>query len=117
MKKEGHREKSLKLKKSLEKLLPDPEGINVEAITEISFGIAIHLIAYGMEHKYEEHLDTHTGLPKFLPSKGENKIAELFETLVTLRQGRWYGGKGNGDVVKECIRIIGEMEKWAGIYH
>jgi len=112
MKAEGHLTKAKEIKESMEKLLPDPEGKNVVAIVELSYGIILHLIAYGIETKYRQHLDTHVGLPKFLRELGEVKIAEDFERLDTFRQGRWYGGRGNGEVIKECLEIIQRVEVW-----
>ena len=63
---EGHVKKAEEIKKSLSRLLPDEKGENVVAIIELSYGIAIHLIASGMEKKYGKHLDTHIGLIKEL---------------------------------------------------
>jgi len=42
----------------------------------------------------------------------ETKIAEDFERLDTFRQGRWYGSRGNGEVIKECLEIIKRVEVW-----
>jgi len=112
MKPDRHKEKADEIKESLNRLLPDPEGKNVVAVVELSYGIAFHLIAYGMQTKHNEHLDTHVGLPKCLRNMDEDEIASLFEHLDTLRHGRWYGGRGNGDVVKECTKIIDKIEKW-----
>jgi hypothetical protein len=52
-------------------------------------------------------------MPKQLREAGEDRIAEYFETLDTFRAGRWYGGKGNGNVVKKCREIIDDIKKWA----
>ena len=67
----GHKEKAEEIKKSLEKLLPDEEGVHVVAVVELSYGILQHLIAYGMEQKYGRHLNTHIGLCKELRELGE----------------------------------------------
>lgn len=112
MKAEGHLNKAKEIKESMKKLLPDPEGKNVVAIVELSYGIIQHLVAYGLEIKYKQHLDTHVGLPKLLRELGETKIAEDFERLDTFRQGRWYGNRGNGEVIKECLEIIKRVEAW-----
>ncbi len=113
MKPDRHREKAESIQRSLENLLPDEEGKNIEAIVELCYGIVQHLIAYGMEQKHNKHIDSHVGLAKFLATNGEEEISEKFVNLDILRQGRWYGGKGNGDIVKECLRIVKEIEKWA----
>jgi len=112
MKPEGHLNKAKEIKESMEKLLPDSEGKNVVAIVGLSYGIIQHLVAYGLEIKCRQHLDTHVGLPKFLRELGEVKIAEDFERLDTFRQGRWYGSRGNGEVIKECLEIIKRAEVW-----
>lgn len=61
----------------MSRLLPDPEGENVVAIVELTYGILLHLIAAGMETKYGRHLDTHAGLPRELRKAGEVDIAEF----------------------------------------
>jgi hypothetical protein len=112
MKADGHKSKANEIKNSLEELLPDKEGNHVVAIVELSFGILQHLIAYGMELKYGRHLNSHVGLCKELRNLGEDHIAQIFESLDTLRAGRWYGGKGNGEVVDKCLEYISEIENW-----
>jgi hypothetical protein len=67
-----------------------------------------------MEVRFGEHRDVHHGVPAFLRERGEDEVAILFERLDTLRHGRWYGGKGNGDVVKEAMKIINKIEGWCG---
>jgi hypothetical protein len=71
----------------------------VVAIVELTYGVVQHLIAAGLERIHQVHSDTHVGLPHFLRD----------------RQGRWYGGKGNGDVVRECLEIIEKVERWAQV--
>lgn len=111
---EGHKNKAKEIEKSLNKLLPDPEGNNVVAVVELTYGILLHLIAVGMERKYGKHLDTHVGLPKELRLVGEAEVAETFEGIDRFRAGRWYGSKGNGDVVKECLESIEAVKEWMG---
>ena len=109
---EGHKKKAEEIEGSLQKLIPDTKGENVVAIVELACGIVQHLIAYGLETKYSEHIDTHVGLPKLLRNLNEEEIAKTFERLYVLRQGRWYGGRGNGEVVKECQQIIEKIKEW-----
>ena len=108
---DGHKKKVAELERSLDKLLPDPEGEHVVAIVELTYGILLHVVAIGMESKYGRHLDTHVGLPRELRNVGEKHIAELFVTLDSFRAGRWYGSKGNGKIVRECLKIIKEVKK------
>ena len=112
MKAEGHLQKANEIKASLQKLLPDSEGKNVVATVELTYGIVQHLIAAGMEKTHQVHSDTHVGLPHLLREHGEDELAKSFERLDFFRQGRWYGGKGNGDVVRECLEIIEKVERW-----
>ncbi|MEN4018376.1 MAG: hypothetical protein PQ975_00620 [Methanobacterium sp.] len=112
MNEEGHKKKAEEIESALNELLPDPEGKYVVAITELTYGILQHLIAYNMETKYGRHLDTHVGLPRELRKAQETEIAEIFETLDSLRVGRWYGSKGNGDVVKKCLELIAKVKEW-----
>jgi len=109
---DGHKKKAKELERSLNRLLPDPEGENVVAIVELTYGILLHLIAVGMETKYGRHLDTHVGLPRELRKVGEIDIAEIFEMLDTFRAGRWYGSKGNGEVVEKCLDFIKKVKEW-----
>jgi len=108
----GSQNKTEEIERSLNKLLPDGEGNNVVAIVELTYGILLHLIAAGMERKYGKHLDTHVGLPKELRLVGEGEVAETFESINRFRAGRWYGSKGNGEVVKECLESIDKIKKW-----
>lgn len=102
------------MRRSLNRLLPDPEGHHVAAITELCYGLAHHLIACGMETRHGLHKDTHVGVPYLLRRHGEGEIAMAFERLDQLRAGRWYGGKGDGEVVKECLKLVRQIEAWVG---
>jgi hypothetical protein len=112
MKPEEHLSRVRQLRQSLERLLPDPNGERVAAITELCYGLVHHLLAYGMETKHGVHRDTHTGLPRLLRQHGEDQMAMVFERLDQLRAGRWYGGKGDGEVVKECLKLLVQVEQW-----
>jgi len=114
VKPEDHLKRTQQLRRSLNQLLPDPEGRHVAAITELCYGLAHHLIAYGMETRHGIHRDTHVGVPRLLRRHGEDEIAIAFERLDQLRAGRWYGGKENGEVVKECLKLVQQIEAWAG---
>ncbi len=111
MKLEDHLRKANEIKESINRLLPEG-GKHVVSVVELAYGLALHLIAHGMEARFGEHKDVHHGVPAQLRSHGQDEIAILFERLDTLRHGRWYGGKGNGEVVKEVMRIIGKIEEW-----
>ncbi len=110
---DGHLKRAHSIQQSLDKLLPDPEGINVASIVELTYGFMFHTIAFGMETKYNRHLDTHVGLPRELRKIGENEIADWFEEIDLFRAGRWYGSKGNGEVVKKCLELARKIKLWA----
>lgn len=109
----GHKRKAKEIELTLDVLLPDVDGNHVVAILELSYGMIQHIISFEMEVRYQEHIDTHVGLPKQLRRFKEIEIAEIFENLDSLRAGRWYGSKGNGDVVKKCIQYIEKVKKWS----
>ena len=52
---DGHRKKAGEIEGSLNELLPDPEGRHVVAVVELTFGILLHWIAFGMEKKFGKH--------------------------------------------------------------
>lgn len=112
MKPEKHLQKAKQVEESLNKLLPDPEGKNVAAVVELSYGIAQHLIAAECEKRFEEHKDTHVGLSNFLKQRQQDEIADLFNQLDRYRAGRWYGGRTNGKVVKDCLNILKQIKLW-----
>ena len=112
MNKEGHKRKAEEIEGSLNLLLPDPQGKNVVAIVELTYGIMQHLLSFAMENRYGKHVDTHVGLPRELRKVGAIEIAEIFETVDMYRAGRWYGSKGNGDIVKKCIELMDKIKGW-----
>ena len=87
--------------------------INCENVVELTFGILLHGIAFGMEKKFGKHMDTHVGLPRELRRLGERRVVEVFEIIDTFRAGRWYGSKSNGNVVEKCIESIESIKEWA----
>ena len=111
MKAEGHLKKAMELKESLSVLKDDQA--HLVAVVELCYGMGQHLIAYGIQSKYGVHKDTHVGLPHLLRENDVDSIAILFEKLDTLRHGRWYGGKGNGEVLDEALLIVKQIEEWA----
>ncbi|MDP6627248.1 MAG: hypothetical protein QGG50_05045 [Methanopyri archaeon] len=102
-----HLKKAMRLEDTITNRL-DPER-DWELFIEGAYGCALHYIAYITGDRHHEHRDTHEGLSRFLGAHGLETIREAFNTLDLLRQGRWYGKKGNGDAVKEamtCVRRI-----------
>jgi hypothetical protein len=109
---DGHLRKSEELWHSIEKLLTEPEE-DVVAIVELAFGMCHHLIACGAERRFGRHIDTHAGVSRLLRESGAHEVANAFEQLGTLRQGRFYGGKGDGPTVAKVMEIIETVRRWA----
>jgi len=105
-----HIEKVERLEKTLKKL--DIES-DWESIVEITYGIALNYIAIICERKLNKHIDTHKGLPKFLDDNNMNELSTYFRELDVLRQGRWYGGKHNGETAEMAISIIEKLKSVA----
>lgn len=114
MKMEKHLERAREIKSSINSL--EMEEKNTSAIVELVYGCALHYIAFGSEKKFGTHQDIHTGLIRFLREMDEDEIADLFSKLETIRHGRWYGGKGNGDTIKEVMGILYKIEGWKDEY-
>ncbi len=112
MKADGHLAKAEEIRASIEELLKDGDR-HVTSIVELAYGLIHHLIAYGLERKHGEHRDAHHGIPALLRGRNEDEIATLFERLDTLRHGRWYGGKGDGEIVEETMKIVDRIEGWS----
>jgi len=102
-----HVEKAERLETSLKKLDVDSDW---ESIVEIAYGIALNYIAVICEIKLNKHVDTHKGLPKFLDDNNMNKLSTCFRELDVLRQGRWYGGRHNGETAEMAISIVEKLK-------
>jgi len=112
MKSEGHFQKAEEIYRSVQTLTAD-NGAHVSAIVELVFGCAFHYLAYGCDQKFQRHVDTHAGLPSLLRTEGESDIANTFEMIDTLRHGRWYGGKGNGETIAETLDLLKVIIQWS----
>ena len=109
---EGHLRKSEELWHAIDKLTSEPEE-DVVAIVELAIGMCHHLIAYGMERRFGHHIDTHAGVSGLLRENGAHDIANAFEQIGSLRQGRFYGGKGDGPTVMKALELVGIIKGWA----
>jgi len=107
MNKKKHIEKAERLEATLKKL--DPES-DWESIVEIAYGIALNYIAVICERKLNKHIDTHKGLPSFLDDNNMDELSTYFRELDVLRQGRWYGGKHNGETAEMAISIVEKLK-------
>lgn len=105
-----HLSKAERLEASVKKL--DAES-DWEAIVELCYGIALNYIAVICEIKLKEHIDTHKGLPSFLDDNHMDELATYFRELDVLRQGRWYGGKHDGETATMAISIVEKLKSEA----
>ena len=105
-----HIQKAKRLERTIKKL--DVEN-DWESIVEICYGISLNYIAIICEIKLKKHTDTHKGLPKFLDENDLSQLSTWFREIDALRQGRWYGGKHNGETAKIAISIIEKLKSEA----
>jgi hypothetical protein len=110
---DGHLKTAKELEESARVLSGDADR-HAKAIVEILFGAAHHYIACGLERKYEGHSDHHADDSGLLRRRGEEKIAEVFESIDRLRAGRFYGKKRNGEVVTQMFELLEEVKRWVG---
>lgn len=111
---DGHLRKATEMQDTIQFLTSDPQKErHVAAIVETVYGAAQHLVAYALQTRHGSHLDTHAGMIRLLREQGYGEIADLFGELDTLRMGRWYGGKGNGQVIARCQTILAQIHEWA----
>lgn len=111
---ESHLKRANDIKRSID-LLKSKEG-HTSSIVELVYGCSMHFISYGCEMRFGTHKDIHTGLQRFLRERDEEEIAIAFGRLETIRHGRWYGGKGNGETVSEVLKILNQIIRWANEY-
>lgn len=109
---DGHLETAKELEVSARVLSSDPDK-HAKAIVEILFGAAHHYIACGLERKYKGHSDHHADDSGLLRRRGEEKMAEVFESIDRLRAGRFYGKKRNGEVITQMLELLEEVKRWA----
>jgi len=105
-----HLEKARKIERSLAKLSPIED---LELFTEGVFGAAQQYIAYATQIHIGKHQDGHEGLTRFLRDNGLGDISEIFNTIDIIRQGRWYGRKGDSETVERLQKLLEEVKGWA----
>ncbi len=110
---DGHLKKAESICGSIRRLCEDDGDLNTPSIIELAYGCAIHYLAYGCQHKFNNHVDTHVGLPNLLGRHGAEPVAAAFRQLDTIRHGGWYGGKSNGGTVKRAISCLEVIIQWS----
>lgn len=111
---QGHLDRANEIQASVEFLMTDPQWErHLATIVEDCYGAAQHLISYALEMRYGVHPDTHRGMARQLREHGHGQVADWFGRLEQLRMGRWYGGRQNGRVIRQCRRLLGQIRQWA----
>jgi len=107
---EGHRTAVEELR-AQRALLDRVAGIR--AYTELSFGMAHHLVAAGGQRRFGVHQENHEGLSRWLRDRGAADIADLFAELEQMRIGRWYGRQGNGETAERQDELLDAIAIWS----
>jgi hypothetical protein len=110
MTEDGHLQAVDELRGSLASLQV-PEDIR--AYTELSWGIAFHLLAIGAQRRHGIHRVEHQGLGRWLRERGHVSVADAFGQMENLRAGRWYGRQGNGHAAAHIDELLEQIETWA----
>jgi hypothetical protein len=90
----------------------DPDE-HIRAYTELSFGIALHVLCLGAQRRFGVHREQHDGLVRWLRDRGAREPADLLDELERIRTGHWYGRQGNGRVAHRIDEILAALEAWA----
>lgn len=110
MTEDGHQGAADELRASRSRLIVPQD---VRAYTELTWGLAFHLIAIGSQRRHRSHRDEHEGVGRWLRDRGHLDIADAFGELESLRLGRWYGRRGNGDAVARLDELLAFIEAWS----
>ncbi len=109
----GHLRRAENIYASISRLSADDGDVNTPSIIELAYGCALHYLAYGCQRRFNTHADIHAGLPKLLSDRGAGPIADAFRELDTIRQGGWYGGKGDGATVTRVLDLLEVIIQWS----
>ncbi|MBI2940834.1 MAG: hypothetical protein HYY04_10395 [Chloroflexi bacterium] len=110
MTEECHRQALTELRTARARLIvPD----DIRACAELSFGMAFHLLALGVQRRYGAHRENHEGLGRWLRARGHLDVADVWGQLENFRTGRWYGRQGNGDAAMAIDQLLEQLEAWS----
>jgi hypothetical protein len=112
MRGEKHLQNARELEVSIRELAKLDPDKHIRLIVEGAFGAAHHYIAYGCDLKHGVHSDKHEGVPAMLRRLGREEISKIFERLDTIRHGRFYGSKRNGEIVEEILQLLENLKRW-----
>lgn len=52
-------------------------------------------------------------MSRFLRDNRFGGISELFNAIDIIRQGRWYGRKGDSETAERLLKLLEQIKKWA----
>ena len=110
MKAQAHLEKARRLLYSLSRLSPDDDP---EAVIELAFLAAHHLIAFRVDQLFGYHEDHHGRLLSQLHREKLFHIADLFQELGQIRHGSIYGRRVDGERARRALSILSEIRAWS----
>jgi hypothetical protein len=82
-------------------------------IIEGAWGAAFQWIAFGCKTKFQQHLNNHTRLGRYLRSLGEKATADWWEALDLTRQAGWYGGEPDPADAHKALSLLEQIRMWA----
>jgi len=108
---DAHRKAAEDIECTILSLQAQPRAARV--IIEGAWGAAFQWIAFGCETKYQQHLNNHTRLGRFLRSLGEKAAADWWEALDLTRQAGWYGGEPDPVDAHKALSLLEQIRLWA----
>jgi hypothetical protein len=107
----AHRKAAEDIESTILPLQAQPRAARV--VIEGAWGAAFQWIAFGCETKYQQHLNNHTRLGRFLRSLGEKAAADWWEALDLTRQAGWYGGEPDIADADKALSLLEQIRLWA----
>ena len=108
---DAHRKAAEDIESTILSLQAQPRAARV--IIEGAWGAAFQWIAFGCETKYQQHLNNHTRLGRFLRNLGEKAAADWWEALDLTRQAGWYGGEPDPADAHKALSLLEQIRLWA----
>jgi len=108
---DAHRKAAEDIESTILPLKAQPRAARV--VIEGAWGAAFQWIAFGCATKYQQHLNNHTRLGRFLRSLGEKAAADWWEALDLSRQAGWYGGEPDPADADKALSLLEQIRLWA----
>lgn len=103
MKPEAHRQRAQEVLASRAKLRDETD---VALYVNATFHIAHQTLAAYLLETFDEHHDKHQTIPGALRRRQLFAAAAAFQGLETLRAGRWYGARANGETMHRADELL-----------